>query len=315
MDYDSLNDFISNSINFSKKIFKYYNRLSFLERSALKDMPIYKSTCLDLKKMKECEQEYYDSFSFSDDEIDYMVRFIAMNYNIDFNITIENLMHNQNCNNLIPYRVIFKLEELSDIVIHIENCEMDQEEMQNQIKFQKQILRNYCLVIESFVKKYLSMENDFKKELLYIKYLFPFINSSIEEIFLKEYDFKEQLYLDYKMYGDFFRISESIQQRFINLQLFNRFIDEINNFLEISDDLFDVSQASILISEIILKSISVFFDNEFIDNTIADLEEHIRENGQCYLNNRLAVLNILNLGDITKKDKENFSYLSLRLPK
>ena len=246
-----------------------------------------------------------------------MISFIAVNFNIDENESLEFLLHNQRENYNPVYRIYFRFSSL--IENHFDICEEDEEEIKEEmirhIKFQKNLLTNYCSVIESFVSSYLLSEQDYQDELLYIKYLLPFINSDIEKVFLKEFKFKENILLDFKFFGDVFRMSDIVQKQYIHLQLFDKFVNEINNILEIEDLYFKENLNKILISEIIIKSISVFFSEKEINDSLRDLSEHIIRNAVCFCDNQLAVQNVFNLKNITKKDKEKFAYLSLKLPR
>jgi len=317
MDYDVLNNFLSNVYFFASKISLIYSELKGLELNGLFGMPLYQEKANELKLFLIQEKDFYNSYHFSDEELDYMISFIAVNFNIDENESLEFLLHNQRENYNPVYRIYFRLSSL--IENHFDICGEDEEEIKDEmirhIKFQKNLLTNYCSVIESFVSSYLLSEQDYQDELLYIKYLLPFINSDIEKVFLKEFKFKENILLDFKFFGDLFRMSNLVQNQYINLQLFERLVDEINNVLEIEDRYFKDNLKEVLISEIIIKSVSVFFSEQFINDTLSDLNEHIIENAVCFCDNQLAVQNVFNLREITKKDKERFAYLSLKLPR
>lgn len=315
MDYDVLNNFVVNAISYASKISAKYKELELLELNGLLNVPLYNNKTIELRNLIDCENNFFNSFEFNDEEIEYMLSFISYNYSVDENESLEEILHFQKNDFNPAYRLYFKLNS------SLENCfetcedEIDEEEVIKHIKFQRNLLKNYCLVLESFVNSYLKSEQNFRNELLYIKYLLPFLNSEIEKEFIKDFKFKEELYLDFKMFGDAFGISDIIQKQYISLQFLDKFVDEINKVLEINDRYFFENEKKILISEIIIKSIAVFFSSTFIKELLVDLNEHIIENAVCFCDNQLAVQNIFNLKEITKKDKEKFAYLSLKLPR
>lgn len=315
MNYSILNDFVTKALEWATFISLKYNDLKKLESEGFKDDLIYKETCDVLKEYVKNEEAFYNSLSFNNEEIDYMISYTSINYNIDMNVGLNTLMHDVRKEFNVGSRVIFKLESFLKEDFSTEELQVDKDDLEKHIKFQKNLWINYCLVLESFLKRYILDYSDCKEQLLYIKYLIPYLNNEIEHYLVSNYDFSEELYLDYKIIGDYFKMSDWLQTQYINLQLFDKFVDEINDFLEINDNEFQNNQNKCIVSEIIIKSISVFFDDDFLTDAINDLSEHIEKNILCFFDNSKAGEYLFDLFKDLKKDKKNFSYLSLRLPR
>lgn len=314
MDYELLNQYINNMINYSNDIRVKYKELLTLELSGLKNTNLYRTVCVNLKNGILEESSYYNSFDFDEEDIEYIIDFLCEHYDIDINQSLESLLHNNVQLFSHVMRVVFKLQDLIKNNFQTEELEIDEKELNNHFIFQKNLLLNYCRVLESHISDY-NKDSRNLKSVLYIKYFLPFINTNIEKEFCNNFDFNEEIYLDYKMYGDYFRMSDVVQKQYIHLHLFNKFVDEVNDLLEIKDKDYDNSYDKIIISEIIIKSILVFFDDDFISDILDDLAEYITSNWVYYSESGRIVANLLNLDEITKKDKSKYRYLSLRLPK
>lgn len=315
MNYEMLEKNIVDALNYADQIATKYKELKTMELSGLKDSVLYKNICSELENCIKKENRFYKNICINnEEEIEYMITTLCSNYDIDVNQSLESLLHSNEKKFVPALRVVFKFENFIKDDYQSYEYYIDETELNCHLKFQKNLLKNYCLVLESFIKRYVLEEPKYNDTNLYIKYLLSFINSDMEKEFCKSFDFNSELFLDYKMYGDFFRMSNYIQEQYINLHLYKKFIDEIDRLLRINDLEFDDLMEDILVSEIILKSVSVFFDDSFMEDLLNDLNDYVFANDVLYPNNKRIIANILNLNDITKKDKAHYSYLSLKLP-
>ena len=183
----NLESIIEKMISYADDISIKYKELKTLELSGLKDSSLYEKVCISLKNNILEESKFYNTLGFSKDVIDYIINFICRKYSINLNQNLESLMHSKNKKFLPAMRVIFKVEMF--IKNDYQSIEMffDKKELDRHFNYQKNLLINYYLVLESHIKQYANTEVNFLESILYLKYLLPFINSSIEEEFCKNY--------------------------------------------------------------------------------------------------------------------------------
>ena len=310
MNYDILNEFIEKALSFAESISYHYEKLKTLECSNLKNEFVYTNVLNDLKRLIDKEDELYYNYVFTNDERNYIVSYICFNYGIDIELNLEKILHdNFKCFDK-ALRVVAKIDDMYKDDVITDDKYFDVTDAFDHIEFQKKLLNNYYLVLEEIINSYIENEKDFLEVNIHIKYLLPFIKSDIEQIFIQNSGFNDKVFLDYNMYGDYFEISRDTQEQYVQMHLFSRFVEEINNLLDIEDKNYINSANYILVSEIILKSLIIFFDNSLIDAAMADLKEHIINNSKSFINNKKIITNIFNFIENTKKDKCGY-YLSL----
>ena len=66
MDYDALNNFLSNAFSYAYKISLIYSELKGLELNGLFGMPLYQEKANELKLFLIQEKDFYNSYHFSD---------------------------------------------------------------------------------------------------------------------------------------------------------------------------------------------------------------------------------------------------------
>lgn len=311
MNYNELNYFADKAMDYATKISVKYQTLRELDLDIQKNDDLYNKTFSELKELINKENIFYNKESFTTKEIEYLINYIFINYNIDADVSHESLLHKVAYSYLeiIGCRVAFKLENLIQLNEDIPDILIEKDNVNNHIYFQNILRKNYCATLRKIsFEKY--QNNEISNYLFsYIKYLLPFINDILETEFIENHSRYEDFYFDYQLYGNYFLIHNTVQNQYIYEIFYNTFVEEINVILETSDN--EWSEKNIEISKIIVSSLAPFFEKDFLEKMLDDLNSHIEKNYAFFKNYQNATFYLINLKDILKEEKENYKYLSL----
>lgn len=321
---EKLNELISITDNIKIK----YKQLKTMEQSDMKDENVFKSICLELNNLYNLEQQFYQNNYFTKDDILIIMETLIDKNTFDPTDTMEDILHNTK--NFDSYQRIFnhfytifkydtkecddQLDGIPDIIKSALPIERMKKQIHANYLFEKNVLNNYYLVLESFINRYLETDTEYKNALIHLKYLLSFLNSDIEKEFINNnFVFKTDLYLNYLMTGDINKISRTVQKIKLNDTIFIIFAEESARLLNIEDkDINNNNKFDIMLSKIILRSTTVFFDEDFLKIRQNEFLEFTQEKYLMFLNNKYAIKSITNIYNNTKKDKSNYKYLSLK---
>lgn len=324
MRWDELRIFLNDAIKLSNDIGIKYKQLKTMELCGSMLDQIYKNTCVELNNLLLEEEKMYASNEFDKKDFENLFALLHYNYNIDTKLSIEDLLHNQKFFDG-NFRVFFiindKFKKNQDAIVENLirqgiNADLNynlKDQFKNNWCFIDSIYTNYYWVVISFINKYLETDTTIKEELVRVKYLILFLNSHIEKEFKHDnFEFQDKTYLNYHMFGDFIKMPRQIQKVNIQNILFSKFLREQFLLLDLNDKKNSGRKFDIILSEILMRSATIFLEDNFLNARKTEFDEFMKKNFIRYLNNQENIGRINRIYTNTKKDKQYYKYLSLK---
>lgn len=324
MMWDELRTFLKDAIKISNDIGIKYKQLKTMELCGSMLDQIYKNACVELNNLLLEEEKLYASKKFNENDYKSLLSILQYDYKFDITSNVESMLHSIQGFDGVA-RTFFRIDDeykknqhgIVDILIKQGiNTDLNynlKDQIKNNWRFIDSIYTNFYWTIISFIDRFLETDTSFKEDLVRIKYLILFLNIPTEKEFKRDnYEFKDKTYINYQMVGDFIKMPRQIQMVNINNILFSKFSVEQVLLLNIKNSVTKNREFDIILSEIIMRSATIFLEDNFLNERKNEFDEFMKKNFIHFLNNQENIERINRVYTNTKKDKQHYKYLSLK---